>query len=262
MADDALESVTRTCEIIVAIADLEQATLDAIADEVGYAKSVVYNYVQTLQSTQFLVRLDEDNPTCRGNPPEYPTYELSFVFLELGDRHRESFCSRTLVDRHLQHLAQTTGEYATFGAPEYGQLVYLLSAAGPTAAQLDISPGSRDPLDTTAHGRAALSEYEGGRLREREILFRRMADTEPENEDSFFEPIQAARERGYAIDDEETRKGVRSVAAPVAVGDRILGAIGVSGPARRFTDRRVARELGPVVATAAQSTEIELREGT
>ena len=63
--------------------------------------------------------------------------------------------------------------------------------------------------------------------------------------------LAAARERGYAIDDEERFPGMRCVAAAIfnEFGEPIAG-ISVSGPTVRVTHERAAA-FGPLVAQAA-----------
>jgi DNA-binding IclR family transcriptional regulator len=52
-----------------------------------------------------------------------------------------------------------------------------------------------------------------------------------------------ARQRGYAIDLDESFEGATCVAAPLRIGDSLVGAIGLSGPSARLGVDRVA-EIG------------------
>ena len=62
--------------------------------------------------------------------------------------------------------------------------------------------------------------------------------------------IGAARDRGYAIADEEMDAGLTAAAAPVRDGHgRIVAAVNVSGPSFRMRPR--LGEIGAAVATAA-----------
>jgi DNA-binding IclR family transcriptional regulator len=59
-------------------------------------------------------------------------------------------------------------------------------------------------------------------------------------------------EQGYALEDEESDAGVRSIAAPIRDYNRfVVGAISVSGPATRFGEQRLRDELIPMVTRAA-----------
>jgi DNA-binding IclR family transcriptional regulator len=55
--------------------------------------------------------------------------------------------------------------------------------------------------------------------------------------------VEAAREVGYAVDRDETSLGVSCVAAPLWVGDALIGAVGATGPSSRFPDE-VAGRIG------------------
>jgi len=46
--------------------------------------------------------------------------------------------------------------------------------------------------------------------------------------------LKVIKEQGYAVDDEETEIGLRCIAAPVIVKDKVLAAIAISGPSLRL----------------------------
>jgi DNA-binding IclR family transcriptional regulator len=253
--DGALKTVNITCEVLYSIGDLGSATVAAIAQDIGYSKSTVYDHVQTLMANNLVIRYNDGNPTCLENPPEYPTYELSFAFLEMIDRIARQHRPMGTVERQLERLAQTTGDLAHFAIPEYNATVYLARERGVDAIDLGLTPGTRDPLWTTAFGKAVLSHYDEADVRDPRFL----GDGAIESLDAFAERVAEARDRGYAIDDEETREDVRAVAAPVVAGGRVLGAIGVSGPASRFTEEAVESRLSNAVCSAAETIRIRSR---
>ena len=55
--------------------------------------------------------------------------------------------------------------------------------------------------------------------------------------------LEEARQRGYAVDRDETAEGARCVAVPARIGGTLVGAIGLSGPSTRFGDARIV-EMG------------------
>ena len=63
--------------------------------------------------------------------------------------------------------------------------------------------------------------------------------------------LAAVREAGWAATVGEREAGVASVSAPVRVGEHVVAALGVSGPAERLGPDPGARFAGPVVAAAA-----------
>jgi DNA-binding IclR family transcriptional regulator len=76
---------------------------------------------------------------------------------------------------------------------------------------------------------------------------------------TLVEPAQLAEElariaeREWALEDEELETGVRGLAAPIRdYARRVVGAIGVRGPAFRLSLERIETELAPRVRTAAR----------
>jgi IclR family acetate operon transcriptional repressor len=52
--------------------------------------------------------------------------------------------------------------------------------------------------------------------------------------EAFSTELDAVRERGWAVDDEEQETGVRCLAVPLRSADRVHGAVSLSGPVERF----------------------------
>ena len=64
--------------------------------------------------------------------------------------------------------------------------------------------------------------------------------------------LQAVRERGYAIDDEEHDLGVRCIAAPIFNWKGVpIAAISISAPTARLTEEK-AKKLAPRLIQAAE----------
>jgi len=64
--------------------------------------------------------------------------------------------------------------------------------------------------------------------------------------------ILQARERGYALDDEENEEGARCVAAPIFNHQGYaIASISLSAPASRMSDRMVTKAAAAVMQTAS-----------
>ena len=94
------------------------------------------------------------------------------------------------------------------------------------------------------HGRDEL----GGLLPASSV--RRGRPRAPQSDSELWDRLCAARERGFAVADEEFEDGVVGVAAPVRdFAGRIVAAVNVSAPTFRFGDR--LEEAGAQVRSAA-----------
>jgi DNA-binding IclR family transcriptional regulator len=115
--------------------------------------------------------------------------------------------------------------------------------------------GRRLPAHAVALGKAQLAFRSP---EEREDLWRRGTPTSPTSR-TLVEPSQLGDElvrvvaREWAVEDEEFEAGVRGLAAPVRdYARRVVGAVGVRGPAFRLSLERLETELGPRVRAAAR----------
>ncbi len=125
--------------------------------------------------------------------------------------------------------------------------------------------GNRVPLHATGSGKALLASLPHQR---REALLDRAglrAHTGKTLVDraALARALDEARERGYALDDEEYDDGVRCVAVAVGPIGAPIGAISISGPASRLTKQRLV-EFVPQMRRAASdlADALRAREGT
>ena len=65
------------------------------------------------------------------------------------------------------------------------------------------------------------------------------------------EELEATRQRGYAIDDEEFEEGIRAVSAPIRdIEGNVVAALSMPGPANRMPPQRVSEIADALVETA------------
>ena len=70
--------------------------------------------------------------------------------------------------------------------------------------------------------------------------------------------LAAVRERGYAVEDEESETGMRSLAAPIRNGaGEVVAAVGVAGPVQRLPDETLA-SFAPHVLSTAEAISVRL----
>lgn len=115
-----------------------------------------------------------------------------------------------------------------------------------TASAYFTAPRAGAQLQQTAAGKAILAE-----------MYRPAVDhflgTSAAQDDTLHEELALVRERGYAVENEESQPGVRAVAAAIrSFTERPIGAIAVTVPVRVTSLPELIR-MAPRVVDAAQS---------
>lgn len=159
----------------------------------------------------------------------------------------------TVVNPLLARLQDQTGEATMLGVPAPRSMVYMAYYPSPHPVGVRERIGTVRPIHTSALGKAYLSILEPELLdRELETLtFQGGTEDAPKNAAALREDVEAARERGFALDVEETFVGVSCVAAPAKIGGSVIGSVGISGPSSRLSADVLARHGALIVAELA-----------
>lgn len=240
-----VQAVDMSCRILLELQRQEVATLTELTNELDYTKSAVYSHLNTLERNEFVVKDGSE-------------YRISLRFFDLAQTAKKRFANFDVIESEVASLAEQTGEVAQFGTEEHGWVIYLSKERGETGIQSASDIGSREYMHSTALGKAILSAYPdetvGEKIQRRGLP--RKTDNTVTSEAELFERINAARDRGYTIDDEENVRGIRCIGVPVENSDTVLGALSVTGPAQRMTDERIRDDLADALSKAANIIEI------
>lgn len=216
--------------ILQYIKDNDGATMNELAADLGMAKSTVHNHVSTLEAEQFLLKQGR-------------TYHIGYRMLEFGEYSRNRDPLHRPAKIQVYRLAEATNEEANFTISQGGYMYtieYVMgdpSPQNPEAGSQFLKIGNKFHMHNSSPGKAVLSQYDEERVRQ--IVDRHGLPQTTESTitsvDRLFDELEAISERGYATDDEELKRGYRSIAAPVvAQDDSIIGALSIGGPAYRF----------------------------
>jgi DNA-binding IclR family transcriptional regulator len=226
------QAVERAMAVLNCFAGCAELTLTDVAARTSLPLSTAHRMMQALVRGGFLERHERE--LYRIGPNVAALLPRASVADEVAP--------------HLHALAAGIKIAASFGVVYGDDLVTLVCARPPVrycAAQI---PAAREPLHTTAMGKALLAfDPQGlGAAAERlDNLSRSSAETLGSRE-AFLVDLNEVRRRGFAISDVGT-DGVRAAAVPVLGGKREpLGAIGVQARSQRMTDDLV-RSLVPAL---------------
>lgn len=247
-ATHAVQTTDKTFLLVEELKDRGPCGVTELADNLRMGKSAVHNHLKTLEKYGYAVKEDGE-------------YRIGLKFLEIGGHLRKSMKLNRIVEPELKSLAAETGELTNLMVEERGTGVYLQRAKGDDAVDLDTHAGFRTDLHTTALGKAILAYLPPSRVEkiiEQEGLQKKTPRSIGTREE-LYDTLETVRERGYAIDDEEHRRGLQCVAAPVKTStDDVLGAISISAPANRISDDELTSGLSEKVLSGANVVELNL----
>ncbi|MFC7142106.1 IclR family transcriptional regulator [Halosimplex aquaticum] len=246
--DPPIKSTATSLDVIETVHEMGGATLPEVVERFEKPRSTVHDHLKTLTEAGYLVKDDR-------------TFRVSVRFLNLGGRARADSQFFQVAEGEVRQLASDTGEHANLMIEENGRGIFLYKVKGSRSVNLDTYEGMEVDLHTTAMGKAILawvSEAKRDAIIEEHGLEPVTSKTVTDR-DELEEELEAIRERGYAIDNEERVEGVRCVAAPIVTDDRVVGAVSVSAPKSRMNGERFEETIPSEVLSTANIIEVNLQ---
>lgn len=243
-----VQTTHKSLDIVEKLSELGSAGVTELAEALGMNKSIVHNHLRTLEEREYVVVSDGE-------------YSLGLRFFQIGGKIRKD---RKLYQRAKSEIDKTASDVqasANLAVEENGKCVYLYRACEDQSIDLEFSyEGMYEHMHQTAVGKAIMAYLPRERVEsivDRHGLPQRTEHTITDF-DALMEDLSQVRERGYAIDDEESILGLRCVAAPIKTSDEeILGSISISGPKSRFKNETWSRELPEKVRDTSNVIELQ-----
>jgi len=243
-----IQSVEIAFTIIDALQETGVAGVTELAELLDHSKSTVHSHLRTLEDQRIVVREDDG-------------YRLGLRVLDMATDVRDQVGNYDVIREEVDELAAETGEIAQFGLEEHGQVSYLYKRAGERAVETASRVGTQQPMYSTALGKtilAYLPEDRAGEIIQSQSYEAQTPATITSAADLAAE-LDAIRDRGYGIDDEENIEGLRCVAAPVRSDETVLGAVSITGPSSRVTNERIHDDLADRAERAANVIELNTK---
>lgn len=234
-------AVAQASRLLLALAQnpSTRLTLTEICSLVGIHKSKGYSILNTLQNFALVQR-----------SPDSKTYSLGPGLLFLASKVLHDLDIREAAAPFLHDLASATNSTALLGLIADRHVYVVAKDEGMQDLGITLRLGHRFPLTWGAHGKSIAAflpeEERDGVLQGAKLYFH--------GDPSSFDPQRLAQEmkecrvKGFAVDLEGMKIGIRAVAAPVfGPVARLIGALVLVGT---FPEKRV-KDYGPAVASAA-----------
>lgn len=244
--------LVKTTQVLRALAHSETPLGPTeIAQLTGLDRSAVHRILITLARDRLVER-------HAGNG----SYHLGLGLAALGLIAANRLDLRRIARPHLEDLFARFSETVNLAVLEDDAVLYIDMIETQHGLRMAATVGTRDPLSTTALGKAVLAflpEDRRDALVSRASLTPRTPNsirTKPE----LQRALRQTRERGYALDNEEHEIGACCVSAPVfGLANEVLGAVSVSAPTARLDEgRREALIAGVVEAAGRISREMRV----
>ena len=205
----------------------------------------VYRAVMTLAAEGYLDQLPDGG------------YRPGVRTLTLGTAALRSLDLVAIATPKLQQLAERSGETVNLAVLSGDRVLYLVRLRNSDLVTANIQVGSTLPAVHTSIGKLLLAYLDEADLAARITDASFSASSGPNAKVSLAElraELRAARDQGWAMQDEELAYGLRSVAAPITGRDgRVLAGVNLAVQARDWSSQRIIRELRPaVLATCAE----------
>ena len=219
-------------------------SLSEISQELGIPLSSLHGILRTMQRRGWLA-VDETNTR----------FGIGVQALLVGSSYPRSDPLVARADPVLDWLSETTGETVHYGRIEGAHIVYLAKRESRYQLRIYTPVGKRIPVHATSLGKAILAQHPDEEARK--ILdwpLERLTPHTLATPEALFADLAAIRERGCAIEMEESDVGLGCVAVTVPGQAALSDAISITAPTVRLDPERV-RQLASLLASARRMLE-------
>lgn len=238
----AVRAVERAFRVLEAVAD-GPIGVSELARATALHKATVHRLLQAMVQLGYVE-----------HAPDGMHYQIGLRVLRLRDLALSRLDLRSAARTDLEALRDATRLTVHVGILSDGEMVVVEKLNPASAIQMASFVGARNPLHSSAQGKAVLALFPPPELEAflgRAVLFARTANTitSPVRLRTNLEHIRVV---GYAVDDVENEEGIRCVGA--ALRDhtgRPIGAISVTGALSQVPVDQI-HDLGVLVARTAR----------
>jgi IclR family pca regulon transcriptional regulator len=246
-----ITALARGVEVLRALAvSGRPLSLAEIASAAGVNRSAAQRIIHTFERLGLVTR----GPIGRG-------FMIGVGVLPLAAGHLQASDLVRIANPFLHALFGRFGESCHLAVPYGRDMVFVIRFAATGQLSAFMPQGIAIPMHASASGKAYLSALPGERLQRWLAAAPLQAFTPHTLTDGarLQAAIAEARQSGIACADGEFFPGDRTIATPVMVGDRCLGAVSLSGPESRWSVADLLDQAGPALREAAQAIGQSLR---
>jgi DNA-binding IclR family transcriptional regulator len=236
-----IQSIIRAMTLLEHIArEGHETGISQISKSVGLHKSTSFGILYTLETLGYVIRDSGGR------------YSLTARVCDLSDAYLRNVDLRQIALPYLMELRQIAQETVHLVIRESNHAVYIDKIDGPYKMSIVSQIGARAKMYCSGVGKAILAHMD---VKDQdEVLtgeltaFTPYTITSPE---VLRKQLQTIRKRGYSTDKQEIEEGLCCLAAPLfGPNNTVSGAISISGPTTRLTEKRLKQLIPDVLNTA------------
>lgn len=243
-----VQSLARGLSVIRAFDDDHpEMTLSDIARRTGLTRATSRRFLLTLSELGY-VKTDGR------------MFSLTARVLELGFSYLSALSMPEIAQPHLEHLSNTIHESTSASVLDGTDIVYVARVPTRRIMTVRINIGTRFPAYATSMGRVLLASLRPEELDEHlgGIDFAGRTSHTIKTRDALVAELARVRDQGWAMVDQELEDGLRSIAAPIALGSTVVAAINVSTTATSHSVESIHENLLPHLTSAAEQISRDL----
>jgi IclR family pca regulon transcriptional regulator len=222
--------------------DAPSLTIARVAERTGLTRAAARRYLNTLRVLGYVAQ-DGDR------------FSLTPRLLDLGFTYLSTLDVTSVVQPFMEQVTNTLHESCSVSVLDNRDIVYIARRAADRIMSVNLVVGSRLPAHATSMGKVLLAHLSPGELEHYldSVVREPLTVHTLVDEKALRAALDRVRKNGWAVADEESELGVRSVAAPLVGRDgEVHAAINVSAHATRVPLDQLQREYLPVLLEAAR----------
>ncbi|MFV8396376.1 IclR family transcriptional regulator [Corynebacterium hindlerae] len=227
-------------------------TLSEVAEETGLARATARRFLHTLVTLGYA---DTDGST----------FWLTPRILELGFSYLSALELPSIAQPRLEQLSRSIKESSSLSVLDGTDIVYVNRVPVRKIMTVSITIGTRFPAFATSMGRVLLADLPESELEEY-WANADLSSLTPQTitaREKLNSQLQAVRDQGFAIVDQELEPGLRSVAAPIySPAGKVIAAINVSTQSALRTTEDIKRTIVPELLETARAITTDLKSTT
>jgi len=217
-------------------------TIALVAERTGLTRAAARRYLKTLTALGYVVQ-DGDR------------FSLTPRLLDLGFTYLSTLDVTSVVHPFMETVTATLHESCSVSVLDNHDIVYIARRAANRIMSVNLAVGSRLPAHATSMGKVLLAYQPPGELERyfESVVRESLTDHTVVDERALRAALDRVRDKGWAVANQESELGVRSVAAPIFGRDgEVHAAINVSAHATRVSLEQLQRDYLPVLLEAAR----------